>query len=170
MNACANSRHLQNRWKSCEHYFATWAGGLWSTFCRNKISKNSMLRNFKILSWMCWQLAASGPPKYWRLIWKLWNLRSSTLGSEIWGSGDQRDRSWPGHPSSLARWSRNAFVDIRLQFVAFHFAHFSNQRVNCSLLSLLLEVCWLRLRLRLRLRKAISCHLLPGKYEVPGTW
>ena len=28
--------------------------------------------------------------------------------------GDQRDRSWPGHPSSLARWSKNAFVDIRL--------------------------------------------------------
>ena len=70
MNVCANSRHLPNSWKSCMWALFCHLGGLSGRFLARKYPK--MLRNFKILSWMCWQLAASGPPKYWRLIWKLW--------------------------------------------------------------------------------------------------
>ena len=106
MNACANSRHLQNSWKSC----------LWALFCHLGGGCQSQTgfeqQNIHQVNFWYWGIskflnlnvltAILGPPKNWRLIWKLWNLRSSTLGSKIWRSGIRGTDPDPAiHPSFL---------------------------------------------------------------------
>ena len=116
MNACANSRHLQNSWKSC----------LWALFCHLGGGCQSQTgfeqQNIHQVKFWYWGIskflnlnvltAILGPPKNWRLIWKLWNLRSPTLGSKIWRSGIRGTDPDPAiHPAG-EMWSKNAFEDI----------------------------------------------------------
>ena len=92
----------------CEHYFATW-GACRADFEQENIQNSHlMLRNFK--HWMCWQLALGHP--------SIGGWSGSSVKSQIFNFRiqdlkirDQRDRSWPGHPS-LPRWGKNAFVDV----------------------------------------------------------
>ena len=109
MNACANSTHLQNSWKSYMQALFFHLGGLSGIYFCKTISNNFSFFEEFLNSQL--NVLTAGPPKYWRLIWKkLWNLRSSTLGSKIWRSGirgtdpDPTIHPWRGARAKMPLW------------------------------------------------------------------
>lgn len=77
MNARANSRHLQNSWKSCMWALFCHLGGLSGRLWARKYPKFSFnVEEFQTLNVLT---AGFGPPKYWRLIWKFCEISDLQL-------------------------------------------------------------------------------------------
>ena len=120
----------------------------------------------------CWLRPWShGPPKFWRLMKKnWWNLGSPTLrlaadvNSWIFEFRirdlrieDQRDRSWPGHPSFLPQRQTGAKMRQICQ-------NTKMGQIPLVFVDVALELKWLKL---LSIRKILFswCHIV-SKYEL----